>query len=206
MSTASPSAAAAIPELRRLVRIVALANLIYFGIEFTTATMIGSVSLFADSVDFLEDAAINGLILIGLGWAARTRARLGMALAAVLLVPGVATLWTAWQAWNSSNVPAPTALTLVGLGALIVNLGCALLLAKLRHVRGSLTRAAFLSARNDAIGNVAIIFAGGPTAATRSPSPDLIVGLGIFLMNLDAAREVFLAARSEHRSASNIWP
>jgi Co/Zn/Cd efflux system component len=206
LSTASPSAAAAIPELRRLVRIVALANLIYFGIEFATATTIGSVSLFADSIDFLEDAAVNGLILIGLGWAPRARARLGMALTAVLLVPGVATLWTAWQAWNSSNVPAPTALTLVGLGALIVNLACALLLAKVRHVRGSLTRAAFLSARNDVIGNVAIVIAGGLTAATRSPSPDLIVGLGIFLMNLNAAREVFLAARSEHRSASNICP
>jgi Co/Zn/Cd efflux system component len=204
MSTASPSAAAAITELRRLVRIVALANLVYFGIEFAVATTIGSVSLFADSVDFLEDAAVNGLVLVGLGWSVRARARLGMALAAVLLVPGVATLWTAWQAWNSNNVPAPTALTLVGVGALIVNLGCAFLLAKLRNVRGSLTRAAFLSARNDVFGNVAIIFAGGLTAATRSPTPDLIVGLGILLMNLDAAREVFLAARSEHRDASNM--
>jgi Co/Zn/Cd efflux system component len=97
-------------------------------------------------------------------------------------------------------------LTLVGLGALIVNLGCARLLAKRRHVCGSLTRTAFLSARNDVIGNVAIIVAGGLTAATRSPSPDLIVGLGSFFMSLDAAREVFLAARSEHRSASNISP
>jgi Co/Zn/Cd efflux system component len=73
-------------------------------------------------------------------------------------------------------------------------------------VGGSLTRAAFLSARNDVFGNVAIIFAGGLTAATRSPTPDLIAGLGILLMNLDAARELFLVARSEHRSASNIWP
>jgi Co/Zn/Cd efflux system component len=203
MTTLRQSDAEMIPELRRLVWIVVFANLTYFGIEFTAAAAIGSVSLFADSVDFLEDAALNGLIFIGLGWAARARARLGMALAAILLVPGVATLWTAWQAWNSSAVPAPTALTLVGFGALIVNLTCALLLAKVRHIRGSLTRAAFLSARNDVLGNVAIIVAGGLTAVTHSSSPDLIVGLGILLMNLDAARQVFSAARREHQSAIN---
>ena len=41
--------------LRRAVLIVALLNLAYFGIEFAVALAIGSVSLFADSIDFLED-------------------------------------------------------------------------------------------------------------------------------------------------------
>ena len=40
--------------LRRAVLLVALLNLGYFEIEFAAA--IGSVSPFADSVDFLEDA------------------------------------------------------------------------------------------------------------------------------------------------------
>jgi len=31
----------------------------------------------------------------------------------------------------------------------------------------------------------------------------LVVGLGIFLLNLDAARQVFSAARDEHKSATN---
>ena len=52
--------------LRRAVRFVALLNLGYFGVEFTVALGIGSVSLFADSIDFLEDTAINGLILVAL--------------------------------------------------------------------------------------------------------------------------------------------
>ena len=38
--------------LRRAVTFVALANLAYFGVEFTVALSIGSVSLFANSVDF----------------------------------------------------------------------------------------------------------------------------------------------------------
>jgi len=35
----------------------------------------------------------------------------------------------------------------------------------------------------------------------RSAWPDLIVGLGILVLNADAAREVFRAARDEHRAA-----
>jgi Co/Zn/Cd efflux system component len=67
---------------------------------------------------------------------------------------------------------------------------------------GSLTRAGFLSARNDVLANVAIIAAGFVTAYTLSGWPDLIVGLGIAAMNADAAREVWSAACEEHREAN----
>jgi Co/Zn/Cd efflux system component len=93
-------------------------------------------------------------------------------------------------------------LSLAGAGALTVNLSCAIMLARYRRHSGSLTRAAFLSARNDALANVAIIATGFVTAYTRSAWPDLIMGLGIALMNADAAREVYRAAREEHRAAS----
>ena len=186
-------------QLRRVVRLVALLNLGYFVIEFAVATAIGSVSLFADSIDFLEDASVNLLILIALGWTARNRARLGMVLSGVLLVPALATLWTAWQRFATLLAPASLPLSLAGLGALAVNLSCAFMLARHRHHAGSLTRAAFLSARNDALANVAIIAAGLVTAFVwHSAWPDLIVGLGIAAMNADAAREVWSAAREEH--------
>lgn len=187
--------------LRGAVRLVAILNLAYFGIEFAVALAIGSVSLFADSIDFLEDASVNFLILVALGWGAAWRARVGMALAAILLVPGVATLWTAWQKFSTPVPPAPVPLALAGAGALVVNLSCALILTRYRRHAGSLTRAAFLSARNDALANVAIVAAGLVTAYVRSAWPDLIVGLGIALMNADAARQVYTAAREEHRTA-----
>lgn len=186
---------------RRAVTLVALLNLAYFGVEFSVALAIGSVSLFADSIDFLEDTTINGLILLALGWSAHKRSLVGMLLALLLLAPGVATIWTAWQKFNLPVPPAPVPLSLVGLGALAVNLACAFLLVRFRSHGGSLSRAAFLSARNDAFANIAIIAAGLVTAATASPWPDLLVGLGIFLINLDAAREVFAAARDENTAA-----
>lgn len=187
--------------LRRVVFWVAVLNLAYFGIEFGVARTIGSVSLFADSIDFLEDASVNLLILVALGWTARNRARVGMALAVILLVPGLATLWTAWEKFSTLVPPDPLPLTLTGLGALVVNLLCAFMLVRYRQHQGSLTRAAFLSARNDAVANLAIIAAGFVTVYLRSAWPDLIVGLGIAAMNADAAREVWTAARAERLSA-----
>lgn len=196
-----------VAELRRAVIVVAGLNLAYFGIEFAVATTIGSVSLFADSVDFLEDASVNLLIAVAVGWSMRARSRLGMLLAAILLVPGLATFWTAWLKFGNPAPVQPFALSITGLGALAINLTCALLLARVRHHRGSLTRAAFLSARNDALANVAIIAAGAITAwLWRSAWPDLIVGLGIAAMNADAAREVWDAARAEHRTTTQIRP
>ena len=188
-------------SLRRVVLTVALANLSYFFFEFAVAKRIGSVSLFADSIDFLEDTAINLLILSALRWSPRHRARVGMLLSGVMLIPGVALLWTAWQKLISPVPPEPWTLSATGLGALVVNLGCALLLTGFRHHSGSLTKAAFLSARNDALANLAIIAAGLITLRWASAWPDLVVGLGIAAMNADAAMTVLKAARTEHSSA-----
>lgn len=192
---------AEVPALRRTVAWVALLNLSYFGVEFAVALAIGSVSLFADSIDFLEDTALNFLVLLALGWSLQARARVGLLLAALLLVPGLATLWMAWLKFHSLAAPAAGAMTLTALGALAVNLLCAGLLARVRHGSGSLTKAAFLSARNDALANVAIIGAAWATVVTASGWPDLLVGLAIAALNAGAAYEVWEAARQEQRLA-----
>lgn len=186
--------------LRRVVLTVALLNLAYFGIEFTVALRIGSVSLFADSVDFLEDTSVNLLIALALAWSAVARARVGMLLSVVLVVPALGTVWALYQKFVAPVPPEPFALSVTGLGALAVNLSCAFLLARFRSHSGSLTKAAFLSARNDALANVAIIASGIITALTGSVWPDVVVGIGIAIMNLDAAREIWEAAREEHRA------
>ena len=190
------------PLLRRAIARVGLLNFGYFGVEFAVAISIGSVSLFADSVDFLEDASVNLLILLALGWSLRWRVRTATLLAFLILVPGLTTLWTAWLKFSEPMAPAPTPLTLAGAGAFVVNLVCALMLAKHRRHDSSLVKAAFLSARNDVLANVAIVLAGLVTAFVwHTAWPDLIVGLGIAAINVGAAKEVYDAAREEHRQA-----
>ena len=86
-STRSSSA-----SLKRAVLVVAVLNAAYFMTEFGVARAIGSVALFADSIDFLEDASLNLMVFVALGWNSLNRSRLGLGLAALLLVPGAATV------------------------------------------------------------------------------------------------------------------
>ena len=191
-------------SLRRAVLVVALLNFGYFFVEFSVARAIDSVSLFADSIDFLEDTAVNLLVYVAVGWSLRYRSLAGMGLAAILLIPGVFTLWTAWEKFLVPTPPDVTLLSITGIGALIVNLSCAFVLARYRKQSGSLTRAAFLSARNDALANLAVIGAAIVTAFTFSAWPDLVVGFVIFLINLDAAFEVYSAATHERKASSEL--
>ena len=187
--------------LRRAVTWVALLNLAYFFIEFGAARFIGSVSLAADSIDFLEDAFLNFLIVFALGQSLLVRKRTAQALALILLIPSLLALLAIVEKLTQPIPPTSETLSLVGLGALIVNLTCAFILANFRRHRGSLAKAAFFSARNDAAANVAIIIAGFITALAPSIWPDLVVGAGIFIMNADAARKVWSAASAESLEA-----
>lgn len=126
-----------------------------------------------------------------------------MTLAIILLLPALGTAWALWSKFTAPLPPEPFALSLTGAGALIINLSCAFILARFRAHSGSLTRAALLSARNDAVANVAIIVAGLITAYSLSVWPDVIVGIGIAVMNMDAARGDSQAAKEEHRAA--LW-
>jgi Co/Zn/Cd efflux system component len=181
-------------SFRGVVFVVAVLNFAYFCVEIVAAHQIGSVALFADAIDFLEDAAVNLLIVAAAGWSHSARVWVGRLLAVILFIPALLALGTILSKLADPSPPEPFFLSLVGLGALLVNFSCALLLARFRRHTGGLVRAAFLSARNDAIANVAIIAAGFLTALTLSIWPDLIVGMGILALNVDAARQVWRAA------------
>ncbi len=181
-------------RLRRIVALVAGLNLAYFVVEVVVAATIGSVALYADSVDFLEDVAVNVLVFLALGWHPRTQARVGRVLAILICVPAAAAAWEALGRLVNPDVPDAAALSLTALGAMAVNAVCALILARVRHHGGAMTRAAFLAARNDVVANLAVIAAAGVTYVWPTGWPDLIVGLAIVALNLSSAREVWRLA------------
>jgi Co/Zn/Cd efflux system component len=125
-----------------------------------------------------------------------------MALAMLLIAPCVATLAMAWYKFSVPFAPAPLPMILIGMGALMINLGCAYMLASCRRSGGSLVRAAFLATRNDAFANIAIAAAGLTTAIIPTAWPDLIVGLGIAFLNAAAVRRVYRAALEERNHAA----
>ena len=183
--------------LRTAVMWVAVLNLAYGAVEFTMSRLIGSVSLAADSIDFVEDGLLNILIFFAVAWTLALRVRIGHALALIILVPAVATLVTAVIKILDPTRPDTVPLTITGVGALIVNLVCASILVRHRATGGSLARAAWLSARNDALANVAILAAAAVALGWRSGWPDIIVGIGIAYLNADAGAKVWRAASKE---------
>ena len=196
----APTPVGATGALRRTALLVAALNFTYFAVEIMASNRIGSVALYADSADFLEDAAVNTLIVVALGWSLAARARLGMVMAGIALLPGLAALWTAYgKLAGGGTAPDAQVLGWVAAGALATNLVCAFLLMRHREVGGSLGKAAWLCARNDALANVAILLAALVTLRSPTIWPDLIVGAGVFLLNLGAAGDVLEAARDERR-------
>lgn len=190
-----------IRALKRTVLTVALLNLGYMVVEMAVALAVGSVSLFADSVDFFEDFAVNLLIFLALGWSLHRRAALGKVMAVIILLPAVAAGWMAVVKFGDPEPPDPLALVVTAGGAVAVNLLCTVLLSRFRHHGGSLTTAAFLAARNDVIANVAIIVMGLVTAWTLSGWPDLVLGVLIVVLNASVAKEVWETATEEQLAA-----
>lgn len=188
-------------RLRRVVLLVAGLNLAYFFVEVSVALAIGSVSLLADSVDFLEDTAVNLLIALALGWPLRHRALAGHAMALIILVPALVAAWQAVVKAFDPVAPDVTALVVTAGGAAVVNTVCALLLVRVRHSGGSLSGAAYLSARNDVIVNVGIIAMAVVTAWTGSGWPDIVLGCVIVVVSSRAAWEVWELAGEERLAA-----
>ena len=184
-------------SLRKAVMWVAILNLAYGVVEFTMSRLIGSVSLAADSIDFVEDGLLNILIFFAVAWTLHRRARIGHALALIILVPAAATLVTVVLKVLDPTRPDTIPLTVTGIGALLVNLACAWILVSHRKTGGSLASAAWLSARNDAFANLAILAAAAVALGWRSGWPDIIVGVGIAYINADAGLKVWRAASRE---------
>ena len=191
-------------RLRRVVLVVALINFGYFFVEFTVALTAGSVSLLADSVDFLEDTAVNVLVFIALGWPLARRALLGKAMALVILVPAALAGWQAIQRFGDPHVPHVGPLVLASVGAIVVNGVAVWLLARVHRNGGSLSRAAFLSARNDVLVNVSIIAMGVVTVWTGSGWPDLVLGCVIIALAVHAAWEVWEVSEDERIAAKAV--
>lgn len=187
---------------RRTVLWIALVlNAVMFVAEVTASFLADSISLRADAIDFLGDAANYGVSLFVFGMSLRVRASASLAKAATM---GLFGLWvistTIFSALHGSS-PVPEAMGLLGFIALAVNLFVAYLLFRFRDGDSNM-QSVWLCSRNDAIGNVAVMLAGAAVYYTRSSWPDLAVAVCMGALSLQASFLVFRAARAELKSVS----
>jgi Co/Zn/Cd efflux system component len=190
---------------RRVLWIALVVNAGMFLIEGVSGLIGNSVSLQADAVDFLGDAANYGLALAVLGLSLVHRARVALIKGASM---GLFGLWVIGNAiYNSFVLALPSAAVMGGVGflALVANLAVALLL--FRHRNGdSNRRSVWLCTRNDAIGNLAVMLAATGVFASGTPWPDLAVAAVMAGLALSSSYRVIRQAIGEIGSTTRFSP
>ena len=165
-------------------------NLFYFFFEYFYAHKINSVTLFADSIDFLEDISLNLLIYLSINNKKSKKIILPLVLSFFMLIPAILSLQTIWQQLLFKQTPDAFTLTFVSIGALVANLICALILSSYKKKNSNLIFVAFLSAKNDVIANISMIVAGVITIFHSSIWPDIIVGIIICTINVSSVKKI----------------
>lgn len=186
---------------RRILWIALAVNAVMFVVELAGGWRAGSVSLLADAIDFLGDAANYGLSLAALGMAAVWRSRTALSKGVTMGVYGIAILGkTAWAVMQGS-VPEAATMGLIGVLALLANGAVALLLYAYRQGDANM-RSVWLCTRNDAIGNIAVMLAAAGVFGTGAGWPDLIVACVMGMLAVSASVAVIRHALDELRNAA----
>jgi Co/Zn/Cd efflux system component len=188
------------PLFRKALWVALVLNASMFVLELGASWASGSVALLADSIDFFGDAGNYAVSLAVLGMGLAARARAALFKAACMGAFGVFVLGRAW--WNSKTGAVPEAATMgaVGLAALVVNAGVALMLYRFRAGDANM-RSVWICSRNDAVGNVAVMLAALGVFGTGAAWPDLVVAAVMGLLALSGAWTVLRQARGELRVA-----
>ena len=190
---------------RRVLWIALAVNAGVFLVEGISGLMGDSVSLQADALDFLGDAANYGLGLAVLGLALTHRATAALIKGVSMGLFGLWVVGSAVYNMVAQTVPSPAVMGTVGCLALAANLGVAMLLY--RHRQGdSNRRSVWLCTRNDAIGNLAVMLAASGVFASGTAWPDLAVAVVMAALALSSSYRVLMQAVGEIRGAASPTP
>ena len=184
------------PAYRRILWITLVINAIMFFVEVYFSQRSGSVSLLADAIDFFGDASSIALSLWVLGSVLAARSKLAFCKGAIMFSFGIFILIKAGLAAYYGSTPEPLTMGVIGVMALIANLGMALLLYAYREGDANM-RSVWVCTRNDALGNLAILCAALGVFGTATRWPDLIVALFMGCLAVSGGVQVMLRASEE---------
>jgi Co/Zn/Cd efflux system component len=159
-----------------------------------------SRSLQADALDFFGDSANYAISLTVAGMAIHWRARAALAKGATLVLLGVFVLVTAAYAALNGATPEPQTMGIVGISALVANVGVALILYRFRSGDANM-RSVWICSRNDAIGNIAVVAAAWGVFGTGTAWPDLVVAALLAALGISGGWQIILQARAEMRAS-----
>ncbi|MTI00258.1 cation transporter [Roseibium sp. RKSG952] len=185
-------------DYKRRLWLVIFLNGAMFVIEMIAGQAAGSQALKADALDFFGDAVTYGISLAVIGASLKTRAMAAMVKGASLSVMGLWVFGSTAYHVIFVGVPQAAVMGSIGVLALVTNLASVLLL--LRYKDGDANvRSVWLCSRNDAIGNIAVMFAALGVWSTTTGWPDLVVAGLMAALFLTSAWQILVQGIREYR-------
>jgi Co/Zn/Cd efflux system component len=182
---------------RRLWLVIAL-NATMFVVEMAAGHLAKSQALQADALDFLGDALTYGISLAVIGASIQVRTNAALAKSVSLLLMGLWVFGSTIYRIFYVGVPEAQIMGGIGLLALLTNLASVILLVPYKDGDANI-RSVWLCSRNDAIGNVAVMFAALGVWGTSSGWPDLVVAVIMAGLFLSSAAQIMRQALAERR-------
>ena len=171
-----------------------------FVVELGAGLLGNSMALQADALDFLGDSLTYAITLAVIGGSLRLRATAALVKGLSLALLGLWVLGATLYRVFVLGEPDPLVMGGIGTLALLVNLGCALLLMRYRNGDANV-RSVWLCSRNDAIGNTAVLLAATGVFASGTPWPDLVVAAAMAGLFLSGSIAIVRQASGELRLA-----
>lgn len=188
---------------KRVLWTVIAINGVMFLVEMIGGQLAGSQALKADALDFLGDTITYGLSLAVIGASIRTRSMAalfkGLSLIAMALWVFSSTLYHTLIL----GLPSAQVMGSIGLMALAANLASVLLLKRYKDGDANV-RSVWLCSRNDAIGNVIVMFAALGVWGSTSAWPDLAVAAVMAGIFLTSSVQILQQAWAEYSGDQNV--
>jgi Co/Zn/Cd efflux system component len=192
-------------KFRTALWIALFINLAMFFVELIGGAYAHSSALWADSLDFFGDAVNYAVSLAVLGASLYWRATVALFKGAIMAIFGLVVIAKTIYAYMQGIPPEAITMGVIGVLALIANVISAVVLYAFRDGDSNM-QSVWLCSRNDAIGNVAVIFAAIGVFGTGSMLPDLIVAVIMATLGLTGGYQVIKKANQERKQHTASQP
>lgn len=186
-------------KFRTALWIALFINLAMFLVEIVGGAYANSSALWADALDFFGDAVNYAISLAVLGASLYWRATVALLKGITMAAFGFVVIAKVIYAYIQGIPPEAITMGLIGVLALVANVFTAFILYAFRDGDSNM-KSVWLCSRNDAIGNVAVIFAAIGVFGTGSLWPDIIVAVIMATLGVTAGYQVIKQALKERKS------
>jgi Co/Zn/Cd efflux system component len=180
-------------EFKLLKNLMAI-NASMFFVELIIGVYAESMGLISDSLDMLADSGVYLISLYAVGKSLQVKKKSALTNGIFQIVLGLGIIFETIRRFIYGSDPEPAYMVLISLIALAANVYCLVLLSKYKEGEVHL-KASYICSSTDVMANIGVIIAGVLVYLTKSPYPDLIIGIIVTGIVLRGAGSILQLAK-----------